>query len=252
MGKKGGSTGLKRKPAPRFWPIHRKEFSWIVRPSPGPHSLEGCMPLAVVLRDSLGFTETRKEAKTITSQGKVLVDGRVRHGDDFPLGLMDVVSFPDADKFFRTLPSSKGLMLHPIGKEESNFKLCRIEDKKVVGNGQIQLNLHDGSNLFVKVADPKSPEEDVYKTLDTVKISLPEKQVLEHVKMKNGDFVLVIGGKNIGKHGKVVELEEAKGKKRRQFLATVEDEKGNRYQTILDFIFAIGGTSPLVSLPEVS
>jgi small subunit ribosomal protein S4e len=252
MGKKGGSTGLKRKPAPRFWPIHRKEFSWVVRPSSGPHSLEGCVPLAVVLRDSLGFVKTRKEAKTVASQGKVFVDGKVRREDDFPLGLMDVVSLLDADKFFRMLPSRKGLILHPIGKEESSFKLCRIEDKKVVNKGQVQLNFHDGSNMLVKIADFKNPQEDVYKTLDTLKLSLPEKQVLEHIKMKQNDYVVITGGKNIGKYGRVVELEEVKGKKRRQFLATVEDEKGNRYQTILDFVFAVGETAPLISLPEAS
>jgi ribosomal protein S4E len=75
LGKKGGSTGLKRKPAPRFWPIHRKEFTWVVKPSPGPHSLQNCLPLAIVLRDILGFAQTRKEAKSIVSQGKVYVDG---------------------------------------------------------------------------------------------------------------------------------------------------------------------------------
>lgn len=211
LGRKGGSTGLKRKPAPRFWPIHRKEFTWVVRPSPGPHSLQSCLPLAIVLRDSLGFAETRKEAKTIAAQEKVLVDGKVKRQDDFPLGLMDVISLPDADKFFRILPSAKGLVVHSISKEEANFKLCRIEDKMVVRKGQVQLNLHDGSNLLVKVADPKNPQEDVYKTLDTLKISLPEKQVLEHLKMKRNDFVVITGGKNIGKYGKIVEIEETKG-----------------------------------------
>jgi len=252
MGRKGGSTGLKRKPAPRFWPIYRKEFTWVVRPSPGPHSLEKCLSLAVVLRDSLGFAKIRKEAKTISSQGKVLVDGKARREDSFPLGLMDVISLPEADKVFRVLPSDKGLILHLISKEEANFKLCRIEDKKIVSKGQVQLNLHDGSNIIVKIADPKNPQEDVYKTLDTLKLSLPDRQILEHVRMKKNDFVVITGGKNIGKYGKIVEIEETKGKKRRESLVTVEDGRGNRYQTILDFVLAVGETAPLIALPEVS
>jgi small subunit ribosomal protein S4e len=252
LGKKGRSTGLKRKPAPRFWPIHRKESVWVVKPSPGPYFLEGCLPLAIVLREILGFAKTRKEAKTVVSQGKVYVDGKVRREDDFPIGLMDVVSIPDADKCFRVLPSGKGLILHPIDKEEAKFKLCRIENKTVVENGHAQLNLHDGSNILVKVTDPKNPKEDVYKTLDTVRISLPEMQILEHIKLKKGDFVIITSGKNIGKYGKIVEIEKVKGKKRKNTLVTINDEKGNRYQTILNFVFAIGETQPLISLPEAS
>jgi small subunit ribosomal protein S4e len=250
LGKKGESTGLKRKPAPRFWPIHRKEFVWVVKPSPGPHSLESCLPLTIILRDILGFAKTRKEAKTIVSQGKMYVDGKVRREDDFPAGLMDVISMPDVDKHFRILPSKKGLMLHPITKEEASFKLCRIENKTTVKNGHVQLNLHDGSNILVKVADPKNPQEDVYETFDTVKINLPDRQILEHIKLKEKGFVIITGGKNIGKYGRVITIESVKGKKRRNALVVIEDEKGNRYQTTLNFVFAIGEEQPLISVPE--
>jgi small subunit ribosomal protein S4e len=252
LGKKGESTGLKRKPAPRFWPIHRKEFVWVVKPSPGPHSLESCLPLTIILRDILEFAKTRKEAKTIVSQGKIYVDGNVRREDDFPVGLMDVISITDVDKQFRILPSKKGLILHPIGKDEASFKLCRIENKKIVKNGHVQLNLHDGSNILVKVADPKNPQEDVYETLDTVKISLPNRQILEHIKLKENNFAIITGGKNIGKYGRIVTIESAKGKKRRNTLTVIEDEKGNRYQTILSFVFVIGEKEPLISLPEAT
>jgi small subunit ribosomal protein S4e len=252
MGRKGGSTGLKRKPAPRFWPIHRKDATWVVKPSAGPHSLENCLPLAIALRDILGYAKTRKEAKTIVSQEKVYVDGKVVRRDDFPVGLMDVVSLPDVNKYFRVLPSSKGLILNSIDKEEAKFKLCRIENKKVVSDGHVQIHLHDGSNILVKVADPKNQQGDIYKTLDTLKISLPERQVLGQIAMKKNDFAMITGGKNIGKYGKTVEVEEAEDKKRRNALVTIEDEKGTRYQTVLNFVVAIGETQPLIALAEGS
>ena len=252
MGRKGGSTTLKRKPAPKIWPIHRKEFVWTVKPTPGPHSLEKCLPLTIVLREILGFAKTRREAKIIASQGKVYVDGRVRREDKFPVGLMDVVSFPEINKHFRVLPSHKGLILHPISKEETTFKLCRIENKTTVKNGHIQLNLHDGSNVLIKVADLKNPQEDVYQTFDTVQLSLPDRQIIKHIKMKEKDFALITGGKNMGKYGRIIEIEEAKGKKRKDAIVTIEDEKGNRYQTVLEFVFAIGEERPLISLPEAS
>lgn len=250
MGGKGKSSGLKRKPAPKFWPIHRKEFTWTVNPTPGPHSVAKCIPLAIVLRDILKFAETRKEAKTIVAQGKICVDGKVQRSDDFPVGLMDVISLREVGKNFCVLPSYKGLILSPIKDEESKFKLFRIEDKTVTNEGQIQLNLHDGSNLLIKVTDHKNPQEDVYETLDTLKIGIPEKQILEHTKMKEKDFAVITGGKNVGKFGRIIEIEKAEGKKRRNALVTVEDEKGTRYQTTLEFIFAIGDAHPLISLPE--
>lgn len=252
MGRKGASTGLKRKPAPRFWPIHRKEFTWVVKPSSGSHASENCMPIAVVLRDSLGFAKTRREAKTIVAQGKIQVDGQVRRNDDFPLGLADVISVPDVEKSFRVLPSAKGLILQPIDKEEAKFKLCRIENKKIVKNRGLQLNLHDGSNILIRAADPKNLREEAYETLDMVRISLPEKQIIESLKMKEKDYAIITGGKNVGKHGNIVEIEKATGKKRRNALVTIEDKKGNRYQTILDFVFAVGETQPLISLPEAA
>jgi small subunit ribosomal protein S4e len=252
LGRKEASTGLKRKPAPRFWPIHRKEFVWTVKPSPGPHSLRKCLSLTMVLRDILEFAQTRKEAKTIVSQGKVCVDGKIRRQDNFPVALMDVISISDIGKCFRILPSKKGLILHPISKDEAPFKLCRIENKTVTKNGHIQLSLHDGSNILVKVSDPKNRQEDIYKTLDTVKISLPERQIIEHIKMKEKDFAIITGGKNIAKYGKIAEIESARAKKRKNAFAIIEDEKGNRYQTILNFVFAVGETKPIISLPEAT
>ena len=249
MGKKGKVGRLKRKPAPRFWPIHRKEAVWTVRPSSGPHSLEKCLPLSIVLRDILKVAETRKEAKKIITQGKVYVDGQVRLKDDFPVGLMDVISMPDLNKFYRVLPSHKGLFLNPISKEEASFKLFRIEDRTIAKNGSSQIALHDGTNMLVKAEDPDKPEV-VYETFATLKLGLPEKQVLDQLKTKTGNIAIITGGKNIGKQGKIVEIEKTVAKKRRNALVVVEDEKGGRYQTILDFVFSIGGAKSLISLSE--
>jgi small subunit ribosomal protein S4e len=252
LGKKGKTGRLKRKPAPRFWPIHRKEFQWAVKPSPGPHSLEKCLPLSLILRDVLGAAETRKEAKKIISQGKVYVDGKVRRKDKFPIGLMDVISIPDVNGFYRVMPSHKGLFLNPISKDEASFTLFRVEGRTIVKNGASQIALHDGSNMLVKVEDPESPQKAVYETFDTLKLGLPEKQVLDQLKTKRGNLAIITGGKNIGKQGRIVEIEKTEAKKRRNALVVIEDEKGNRYQTILDFVFLIGGAKSLISLLEAA
>jgi small subunit ribosomal protein S4e len=250
--KKGKTGRLKRKPAPRFWPIHRKEAIWIVRPSPGPHSLEKCLPLSLVLRDILEVAKTRKEAKKVISQGRVYVDGKVRRKDDFPVGLMDVISMPDQDKFYRVLPSHKGLFLNPISEEEASFKLLRIESKTLAKNGVSQIALHDGSNILVKLEGAENPLEVAYETFATLKLGLPEKHILEQLKIKKGNIAIITGGKNIGKRGKIVEIEKTVAKKRRNALVVIEDDKGDRYQTIVDFVFSIGDATSLISLPEAS
>lgn len=252
MGKKGGSRHLKRKPAPRFWPIHRKELVWTFKPKPGPHPVTQCFPLALILRDILRFAKTRKEAKKIVSEGKVHVDRKVRREELFPVGLMDVMSIPDVEKSFRVLPSSRGLTCHSIEKDETTFKLCRIENKSIVKDANLQLNLHDGTNLLISIADPKNREEDVYQTFDVLKISIPSRETLEQIKLKNGAFAVAIGGKNIGKCGKIVKVEEVAGKKRKDWLVTVEDKSGNCFKTLVNLLFVVGDTKPCISLPEVN
>jgi len=202
------------------------------------------------MRDILGFAKTRKEAKTIISEGKVLVDGKVRREEAFPVGLMDVISIPDAEAAYRILSHEKGLILHPIEKDEATFKLCRIEDKTVVDSGYVQLNLHDGTNKLIQVADPKNPE-DVYKTLNSVKVTIPSREIIGQMKLAKDATALIVGGKNQGIHGKIVDIEEAIGKKRRSLLATIEDIAGKRFQTILDYVFVVGNSEESTLLPEV-
>jgi small subunit ribosomal protein S4e len=249
MGKKGKTARLKRKPAPAFWPIHRKDLPWVVKPQSGSHSLENCLPLTLVLRDILGVAQTRKEGQLILEQGKVLVDGKIRKRDESPVGLMDVISMPDAGKYYRLMPSKHGLILAPISKEESTFKLVRVENKSTVNNG-VQVALHDGSIMLVKVADPKNPVEVKQNTFDILKLSVPEKQVTQTLSVKEGNLAMITGGKNIGVQGKIVEIEKTEAKKRRQALVVIEDAKGARYQTIMDYIFSIGEATPMINTLE--
>jgi len=251
MGKKGGRRHLKRKPAPKTWPIHRKEEVWTIKPTPGPHPISRCLPLALIVRDILGFAKTRKEAGTIISQGKIRVDGKIQREEHFPAGLMDVISIPEIEKTYRILLSEKGLMLHPIETKETGFKICRIENKITLKNGHVQLELHDGKNIRVQIEDPLKPKEDVYKTLNSLKVSLPDLEVLEHMKLDEGAPAIIVGGKNMGVHGKIVSIERRPGQKHRNYLVTIEDKKKNRFQTILDFVFVVGSKTPSISLPEV-
>ncbi len=250
MGKKGGGKHIKRKPAPRFWPLHRKELVWTIKPRPGPHPVSDCIPLLLVIRDVLDLAETRKEAKTVISQGKIEIDGKIRRDERFPIGLMDVLSIPSLEERYRVLPSESGLTLHNVDSEEAGFKLCRIEDKHTVKGGHLQLNLHDGRNLLVELEEAKSPEEDIYQTLDVLKMSIPDREILEHSSLAEKKAALIVGGKNVGRHGTIVDIEDRPGQERRSLLATIEDPDGNRFQTVIDLVFPLGDETTWISLPE--
>jgi ribosomal protein S4E len=104
--------------------------------------------------------------------------------------------------------------------------------------------------MLIKVADPKNPVEVPYETFDILKVTYPEKVVNATIKTKEGNLAIITGGKNIGTTGKIVEIEKTEAKKRRQALVTIEDAKGARYQTILEFVFTIGETAPMVNTLE--
>lgn len=251
MGKKGGARHLKRMPAPVFWPIHRKEFKWVVKPKPGPHPIRQAFPLLLVVRDLLGFAKTKKEARSILAEGQVEVDGKIRREEKFPVGLMDVIRIPSAKKAYRMITTpEKGLTLHAVKAEEAGFKLCRIENKSVIKGGHIQLTLHDGRNVLLKVKDPRKSTEDTYTTYGVLKIKVPNQEISDYIKMGEGVSILVTGGKNIGRYGTIVKIEQEAGPY--PAVVTTEDKVGNRFQATLNYVFAIGANKPWISMPEAN
>jgi small subunit ribosomal protein S4e len=246
----GESRHLKRLAAPWFWPILRKEYKWVVKPSPGPHPINRSMPLLTVIRDVLGYAKTAKEAKYIIYSGKVLVDGVVRKDYRFPVGIMDVVAIPEIELYTRFIPyPTKYLWFTKIPKEEANLKIVRIEDKVIVKGGHIQLNLLDGRNIVIRVKDPKQPAEATnFATLDSLLIEVPSQQIIQHIKLDIGKIAIVIDGKNVGRIGKIVNMDVKPGLKRRRSVVTLEDMQGHRFQTILDYIMVVGDEKPLLTL----
>lgn len=250
MGRMGGSRHLKALSAPAFWPILRKEYKWAVKPSPGPHPLDRCIPLLVLVRDVLKYAKTGREARKLISEGHFKVDGKVRKNYKFPVGIMDVVEIPKTGEAYRVVAvPTKVLGLVKIPADEVGVKPCRVENKTTVRGGHIQLNLHDGRNVLVRVSDPRNPVEDTYETLGTVLLSLSDNRVLDYIPSKPGVLALVVGGKNVGRVGKIVEI-TAGALKRRKYTVTLEDRHGNRFQTSLEYIFPIGRDSPVIKLPE--
>ena len=247
MGKKGGVRHLKRMPAPAFWPLHKKEFQWAPKPIAGPHPAERCLPLVLIVRDILHYAKNAREAKIMLSEGRARVDGKIRKEPKYPAGLMDVIEVPDSKSVFRVLPSpGQGLDLVKIPKEESSFKLCRIENMRTVRGGDIQLNLHDGRNILIKAKDSASLVRELYKTLDTIQLALKDRKILKRLKFGEGSYAIVTSGRNIGKSGKIVKFEEATAA--RPGIVTIEGTQGETFQTTADYVFVVGDEKPLITL----
>lgn len=233
---------LRRSSSPGFWPILRKEYIWTVKPSPGPHSKDRCIPIGIIIRDVLGYARTMREARRVLGESKVKVDGKVVRDYKFPVGLMDVIEIVPSGETYRVVPHPvKRMMLHPIPKEEAAFKLLRIEGKTVVKGGAIQLHFHDGRNHVLK-----DPSEDVFKTYDIVKMAIPKQDIIEHVGFEEGVLAVVIAGRNTGKMGRIVNVKKVF--KTAKALVTIESN-GVSFRTILDYVFVIGVEEPLISLP---
>ncbi len=249
MARMGGQRRLKALASPKFWPVLRKEYKWTVKPRPGPHPMEYSLPLLLIVRDVLGYAKTAREARKIIAEGHFKVDGRVRKDYKYPVGLMDVIEIVDTGEAYRFIPYPvKFFKLHEIPREEANLKPVRINNKTTVKGGHIQLNLHDGRNILVKVKDPRRPVEDVYKTLDTLLITLPEQEIREHIKFEEGALAIIIAGRNVGRVGRILGVQRGWGRKRS--IVTLEDPSGNQFQTTLEYVFVIGREKPVISLPE--
>ena len=239
---------LKRLNAPKSWKIPRKKNVWVAKPRPGPHTLEESLPLLLVVRDYLGLADTTREAKRIINEGKILVDKKTRTDYRFPVGLMDIIEIPDAKERKIVLFDEKGkIILKKLAKKNTNTKLCRIEDKTLLRGGNVQLNLHDGTNILLNVKNPKSPKEDVYKTKDTLLIDLKTGKISSHIPYKKGSIALVTGGTHRASVAKIDDIKTMEGPQSNTVTLSVDKEK---FQTTEEYVFVIGEKEPV--LPEVA
>lgn len=250
MGKKGKTLTQKRISAPPIWRIPRKAYKFAPRTIPGPHKKDRSIPLQIILRDMLGYGLTRNEVKKILSKRYVAVDGRVRIDPRYPVGFMDVLTIIPNDEYYRIIPAPDNrIFLHPIDKKEAKIKPCFVKGKHTVKGGHIQLTLHDGRNILIKVKDPKKPLENGYKTHDTLVITIPEQKIKKRIPFKEGVIALVVAGKNMGYVGKIVDIRLSISSHAN--VVELELSDGRRIETTMDYIFPIGIEKPVISLPEV-
>lgn len=215
----------KRMTIPQTWTNYRKERKWAMTPLPGPHKKFESMPLGMLIRDGLKLAANTKEVKNILTQGLVKVDGKIIKNKNWGIGIMDSVQI--GDKSYRVMPSTKGLKLIQIPEKEANLKLVKVI-KKTMNGKKVQLNLHDGRNLF-------SDKKDI-KVGDSLLITVPDMKVEKHLPIKENTEVMIISGKRSGT------IATLKGRKKILFHpdAALLEKGKNKFETTFDYLMVVG------------
>ncbi len=225
--------------SPKRYPILKKEFHYVVKLGPGPHSKKKGLPLLLMLRDLLKISKTRKETEKILNSRKVMVDNRVVKDVKFPVGFMDTLTVA-GDNYRLMFDKHGDVNLIKINDKESSLKICKIKDKKMVAGGKIQLNLHDGRNILVESKD--------YLPGDSIVISLPEQEIKKHLPCKKEMLVYITDGKHIGEIAKILEFIEVPGLNPDKVILKLND---NEFETLRKYIFVLGDSKPEVDIGEI-
>jgi small subunit ribosomal protein S4e len=211
------------------------------RPSAGPHKLRECLPLIIFLRNRLKYALTYNEARKITNQRLVKIDGKVRTDINFPAGLMDVVSLEKTGEHFRMIYDVKGrYCIHRITGEEARMKLCLVKKQEMGAKGIPYITTHDGRTI-------RYPDPNIH-IHDTIVLDIIDNKITDFIKFDTGNLCIVTGGHNVGRVGIVEKRERHPG----SFdIVHVKDSNGHTFATRLNNIFIIGkGTKAFISLPK--
>lgn len=234
------SDHLKRLNAPDSWRITKKTTTFIAKTAPGPHNANA-MPIAVWLRDTMGFARTAKEVKQILKQKDVFINGRPCRDPKLGIGIFDIIALPRIGKYYRMLRGVKGRhKTVEIDAEAAQSRLCKIDNKTVIPGGRVQLNLRYGANILA---------DNTYKPNDSIVISLkPEDRfkILDHFPFATGNMAMIIGGQHSGKVARIVEIVKTPGSVSNRI--TLEDvETKTRFDTITPYIYMVGRETPAIA-----
>ena len=206
------------------------------------------MPLVLVIRETLGYAKTSKEAERIINTGKVVVDGVARKDHRYGVGLMDVVRIEATGETFRVLPKpSRGMSLSPISQKEAGYKLCRVVGTRSIEGGKTQLNLHDGRNIVVQTRDPRQKADDAVAVGGALQLTVPDQKLVKYIPFQPGGVGLVIDGRNQGLYGKIISI--TPGTHARPKTVRIETAT-EAFETPAKYVIPVGTETSLVELGE--
>jgi small subunit ribosomal protein S4e len=233
------SDHLKRLRAPDSWHIAKKTNTFVTKTVPGPHNANA-MPVAVWLRDHMGFVRNQKEVRQVLAQKDIIINGRTCRDPRMGIGIFDIISLPKIGKHYRILRDKKGRhKTIEIDEESAKTRLAKIRGKTMIPGGKIQLNLRFGANI---IADNR------FKPGDSIVISLqPEDRfaIVDHFPLAIGNMAMVIGGKHSGKIARITAVHKMSGSVPNS--VSLEEAGGSKFDTISDYIYMVGRETPALA-----
>ncbi len=213
--------------APKFYGIKRKEHKFILAASPGRHSADKVIPLALALK-RVSVAATSREVSKIVKPGNVLVNGKVVNDIAYPVGLNDVISVKGSNSYIVGINDRGQSTVDAVEKPDLNARLCKVVGKYKTKGNAIMIRLHDG-------VIAKAPKE--VKVNDSVVIDsgLSVKKVLP---MSKGSQCIVIDGVHVGMQGRISEIK--KGSMSVRPSAVIAPKEGKEFETIISNIMVVG------------
>ena len=216
---------------PKSWPVERKEETYTTKAAAGPHGEAG-VPLLIVLRDVLGYADSKKETRYALDRDSVLVNGSAVSDERQPIGMFDILAFQEREEYYRVFPDEGGrLSLTPIDAESAGSKLGKIVGKKQVPGGDTQLTLHDGQTLLVDDAT-------TYDGNDSIVVSNDAEEIVAHFTYEEGALVTAVSGAHAGRIGTVDEIQVTPGSSPNNVLIEADEGEG-RFETIEEYVVVI-------------
>lgn len=208
---------------------------WLKKPIPGKHKESESVSLLVLLRERLRLADNLRQAKKLINAGEILVDGQKPSSVGMPLGLMDNISIPKINAFYK-LVFVKGGVLKPVETtaERAAEKLCRIVGKTIVKKGKIQLNLHDGRVYLIE------KEEDRFHPGDTIVLKFVGKKGKQELKgflkLEKGASCFVWKGRHCGVVCKLEEIIPRLGSRPEEARVKAGDAE---FTTLKNYLFVV-------------
>ncbi|AFK20257.1 30S ribosomal protein S4e [Haloferax mediterranei ATCC 33500] len=219
----------KRLSVPKSWPVERKTGTFTVKAGAGPHGEEG-VPLLIVLRDVLGYVDSKKEAKYALNHQSILVNGDPASDVRRPIGMFDILAFVQREEYYRIFPDEGGrLALTPVDADAASSRLGKIVRKTQVTGGNFQLTLHDGATLVVEDASE-------YSGKDSIVVDNETKEIVAHFPYEEGALVTAVAGSHAGEIGEVTEIIVTPGSGNNSVV--VETDEGE-FETVEQYVVVI-------------
>lgn len=171
-------------------PLPRKGTKFVARAL---SHVDNSVPVVIAIRDMLKLARTAKEVRVMIQEKTLKINGRDVKDANQSIQLFNIFQ---ADKQYILSLTENGKFFF----EESSAKerACKVMNKRTFRGKKFQLNLYDGTNILTT---------DKINVNDTVYLDFNGK-ITKHVPMEKGKTCFVITGKQIGKKGKIEEVND--------------------------------------------